>query len=87
MVRSEPRERPAGDRPLAHERDRDQRRLAARIGEAFPHWLVMWGAYSRQFWAFPRFRAPRGTIAHAADPGDLAAHMREVQAASTGRSR
>lgn len=35
----------------------------------------------------PRFRAPRGTIVHAADPGDLAAQIRQVQAAATGQGR
>jgi hypothetical protein len=59
--------------------DPDQRELAARIERFFPRWMVMWGAYSRQFWAYPRFRVPRGTIAHAAKPDDLACMMREIQ--------
>lgn len=59
--------------------DPDKREQATRIERAFPHWLVMWGAYSRQFWAFPRFRVPRGTIAHAASAGDLAGMMRAIQ--------
>jgi hypothetical protein len=67
--------------PSRRERDRDERRRAARLSEVFPHWLIMWGAWSRHYWGYPRFRAPRGTIVHAADPGDLAAQMRQVQAA------
>lgn len=59
--------------------DPDQRELAMRIERAFPRWLVMWGVYSRQFWAYPCFRAPRGTIAHAAKPDDLAGMMRAIQ--------
>lgn len=93
MMRGEPDGHPPGRRaggrllPLAHERDRDERRLAARLGEAFPHWLVMWGAYTRHYWAYPTFRAPRGTIAHAADSDDLAAQMRQVQAAVASGGR
>src|SRR5262249_2117038 len=41
------------------------------------------GAWTRRYWAFPRFRVPRGTILCATDPGDLAAQMRQVQAAAT----
>lgn len=67
--------------------DHEQRRQAERIGEVFPFWLIMWGAYSRQFWAYPRFGAPHGTIAHAADPNDLAASMRAIESAAHGGRR
>jgi hypothetical protein len=60
--------------------DREQREIAARIGAAFPSWLIMWGAYSREFWAYPRFNVPKGNIVHSAAPGDLAAEMRHLQA-------
>jgi hypothetical protein len=59
--------------------DRDERALAARIEQVFPQWLVMWGVYSRQFWAYPCFDVPRGTIAHAASPNDLVGMMRTIQ--------
>jgi hypothetical protein len=82
----QPPRRRSGSRPLppAHERDREQRRLAAQLGKAFPNWLVMWGAWSRQYWGYPRFRVPRGTIVCSAGPADLAAQMRHVQAMATG---
>lgn len=75
--------------PLSPRREHDpgQRERAARLGEVFPHWLIMWGTGSRRYWAYPRFRAPRGTILHAADPGELAALIRQVQAAATGQGR
>jgi hypothetical protein len=75
--------------PLSPRRERDpgQRDRAARLGDAFPYWLILWGTWSRRYWAYPRFRAPRGTILHAADPGDLVAQMRQVQAAATGPGR
>lgn len=69
------------------ERDPDQRERATRLGEVFPHWLIHWGAWSRRYWAYPRFRAPRGTILNAADPGDLATQMRQVHASVTGQGR
>ena len=59
--------------------DAAEREQAARIERDFPHWLVMWGAYSRRFWAYPRFNVPRGAIAHAASPDDLAGMMRAIQ--------
>jgi hypothetical protein len=67
--------------------DPDQRELATQIERAFPRWLVMWGAYSRQFWAYPCFRVPRGTIAHAVRPDDLAGMMREIQHSAMGEAR
>jgi hypothetical protein len=73
--------------PTRPERDPGQRERATRLGQVFPHWLILWGAWSQCYWAYPRFRAPRGTILHAADPGDLAAQMRQVQAAVAGQGR
>jgi len=55
------------------------RRTAVLIERDFPQWLVMWGPYSRQFWAYPLFNAPRGTIAHSPDPNELASDMRTIQ--------
>jgi hypothetical protein len=67
--------------------DPGQRKQAARIERAFPHWLVMRGAYSRKFWAYPRFRVPWGTIAHATSPNDLAGMMRAIQQSATVGAR
>ncbi len=57
------------------------RRMAGRLMEVFPSWLVLRGAYTRQFWAFPCFAAPPGTIVHAGDANELAAMIRQVQRA------
>lgn len=68
--------------------DPDQREQAKRIERAFPRRMAMRGAYSRQFWAYPRFRVPKGTIAHAAKPDDLAGMMRAIQqSAAMGGAR
>ncbi len=55
------------------------RETATRIEQDYPLWLVMWGAYSEEYWAYPRFDAPRGTILHSRDPNSLASEMRAMQ--------
>ena len=47
--------------------------MAQKIEKAHPHWMVVWGLYSRLYWAFPRLDVPRGTLVHAADPVMLVA--------------
>jgi hypothetical protein len=37
-------------------------------------WLVIWGPWSRQWWAFPRFAG--GTVIHSGDHDDLVQCMR-----------
>jgi len=44
------------------------RRAALRLQGEHPHWLIIWGAYSREFWAFPSLPVPRGTVVHAPHP-------------------
>ena len=61
------------------ELDKRAHAIARRIGRDFPQWLVIWGTYSRVYWAYPTFPVPRGTVLHASDPGELARQMREIQ--------
>jgi muconolactone delta-isomerase len=61
------------------------RETARRIEKANRRWLVMWGVFSREYWAYPLFSAPSGTIMHAADAEMLVARMREVELASMSR--
>jgi len=56
----------------------------ARIESVFSAWLILWGPYSRRFWAFPAFRVPPGTIVSARDPNELAGQMKAVQRAAAG---
>jgi hypothetical protein len=56
-----------------------QRETAARVEKACPGWLVMWGPYYREYWAYPCFNVPQGTILHSGDPGELVREMRSVQ--------
>jgi len=55
------------------------RATADRLMAVFPHWLVIWGPYSREFWAFPCFDVSAGTVLHAADANDLAGMMHRSQ--------
>jgi hypothetical protein len=82
-----PEPAPAIGEGSAHGYDLSDRRTAARIQQASPHWLVMWGPHSRRFFAFPLFRAPPGTIVTASGPDRLLARMRQAEAAATARPR
>ena len=55
------------------------RELARRIEKANPHWLVMWGAFSREYWAYHLLPVPSGTIVHAPIVEALLTGMREVE--------
>jgi hypothetical protein len=59
--------------------DDQQRRDAAEIERSRPGWMVMWGCYSRLFWAFPRFHAPPGTIISAPDQARLLADLDDAE--------
>jgi hypothetical protein len=63
--------------------DPQQRAEAARVRRAHLAWLVLWGAYSRLFWAFPDFDAEAGTIVTATTPADLVVLMRQAEIAAT----
>lgn len=57
----------------------DMRRIAAKLESEHPRWLVMYGAYSAQLVAFPRFDGPRGCLT-ASYPVALAERMNAVEA-------
>jgi hypothetical protein len=57
----------------------DEGPMAARMMRVFPYWLVVWGGSSGEFWAFPCFDVPPGTILHDADPNAFAGKMRRLQ--------
>ncbi|HEV2372119.1 MAG TPA: hypothetical protein VGS19_08120 [Streptosporangiaceae bacterium] len=58
--------------------DPDERDAAAWVDRRNPQWLVLWGTWSREFWAFPCFAAPPGTIVHAGDHATLLDLMHEA---------
>jgi hypothetical protein len=56
------------------------RRIAARLEEDNPSWIVLFGVYTREFVAFPRFDVPSGTVLVARYPAALPPRMRTVEA-------
>ena len=64
--------------------DTHEHQVAGRLSERCPDWLVMWGTWSRRFWAYPLFRAPRGTIINAATASDLLTLMSRAELDTAG---
>lgn len=60
-------------------------RTAERLETGNPLWIVVFGVYSRQFVAFPRFSVPAGTMATAHHPADLEQKMRQIEAWAESR--
>jgi hypothetical protein len=57
----------------------EMQHVAERLESDNPSWIIMFGVYSRQFVAFPRFAAPEGTVIVAGYPGALPERMRRVE--------
>jgi hypothetical protein len=57
-------------------------RTAAKLETDNPLWIVVFGVYSRQFIAFPRFNVPIGTMATARYPAALPGRMRRIERAA-----
>jgi hypothetical protein len=53
--------------------------IARHLEAESPNWLVLWGVYTHQFVAFPRFDAPPGTIVTAIYPDALVGRTREAE--------
>lgn len=63
------------------------RDLAVRIERQHPGWLLMWSPYFREFYAFPCFMVPRGTVLHYREPDELVPEMLRVQKAAAQAAR
>jgi hypothetical protein len=59
----------------------DMRLMAEKLEAENPLWIVVFGVYTLEFVAFPRFRAPKGTMIRAWYPSALADRMRAVERA------
>lgn len=70
-----------GDEQRPEPYDPEQRRVAAHIEwQKQGTWIVLWGSYTRRFWAFARWPVPPGgAVVSAPDPDDLYAAMREAE--------
>lgn len=80
--------RPGSDPPTVNRLyDRRERALAVRIARECPGWVVLWGVFSRRYWAFPTGAAiPRGTVLSAPDPRGLIATIRQAELAAASGS-
>ncbi len=67
--------------------DSRERRIAVQIERSCPRWLVMWGCYSRLYWAFPRFPTPHGIIVNARDPDSLLTETHNIELSTFSRRR
>ena len=59
--------------------DDEARELAQRIEREYPRWIVMFGAFTKQFICFPRFPVAPGTVVVASYPGALPARMKYAE--------
>ena len=57
---------------------RHQRRIADELERAHPSWMVLFGGYSRGFWAFALF-GPGGAYFGHRDPRELERRMIEAE--------
>jgi hypothetical protein len=64
--------------PDDDEHGRPQRLIAAELERAHPSWMVLFGGYSRGFWAFPLF-GPGGVYVGHRDPRELERRMIEAE--------
>ena len=60
--------------------EEEARSTAAWLESQHPQWMVVFGAYSREFVCFPRFAAPSGTIVVDKDPPAFVDRMRGIEA-------
>jgi hypothetical protein len=47
------------------------RAIAEQIHQVRPQWLILWGTYSRRYWAFPLFDMQPRRLVHASYPEAL----------------
>jgi hypothetical protein len=52
---------------------------AGRLQDACPHWVILYGPWTRRHFAFPRFPAPAGTILSAPSTDELREWMRTTE--------
>ncbi len=57
-----------------------QRQVVGSLRQRHPDWMIMYGRYSRMFWAFPLFTPVPGNYVGSADPTDLDRRMTAAEA-------
>jgi hypothetical protein len=83
MTRSRPETKPQRDH-----HDNQQRHVAALLQRDHPRWVIMYGPWTRLFWAYATLPAPpgHGLVLSAPDPGDLTAQISEAENAAATRA-
>ena len=61
--------------------DTHQRQQAALIDAREPRWTVVYGPWSRRFFAFAAWSTPQGLMVTASTPEELVEAMRDVEVA------
>jgi hypothetical protein len=64
-------------RPVLSIEENECRAIAEDIQRQRPGWLVIWGCYTRRFWAYPKFNTRGRVIIYAAYPDALLHRMDE----------
>lgn len=59
--------------------DNSCRATAEQINQDHPHWLVIYGSYSKLFWAYPLFEMRRRLLVRAVYPDALIARMYQAE--------
>jgi hypothetical protein len=57
-----------------------RRQIIEQLRQRHPGWMIMYGTYSRMFWAYPLFTTFPGNYVGAADPGELDRRMSAAEA-------
>lgn len=57
-----------------------QRQAVASLRQRHPDWMIMYGVYTRMFWAYPLFTTLAGNYIGAPDPADLDRRMTATEA-------
>lgn len=68
-----------GPHALPDHDEENHQEQAARFDHDNPRWLVIWGTFSRQFVAFPRFHVPQGTVLSCRSGSELVRRMRQAE--------
>jgi hypothetical protein len=67
--------------PASDGYDPAQRAAAASLQRGHPGWVILYGPWTRRFWAFGCFPSPEPILLSAAGPTDLRSQMRAAEAA------
>ncbi len=55
--------------------DDPQRQVVGSLRQRHPGWMIVYGRYSRMYWAFPKFTVFPGNYFGATDPSELDQRM------------